>query len=161
MRKLFVLLIAVIFTFTLCGCTSNQNPDGRYNAEFAYDPQQYMLFVNKELQAPLNQMSDILSALGKFKNGEVSEDGLHKLIRSAHSTITDCSQSIYLMRPPHYYQEEAERIIGYLDDIRGIYAELLELLSNENPNAEAMSAMSDKLHEGYLLVTSEANAYWK
>ena len=161
MRKLLIALILVVFVFSLCGCTPEQNADGRYSAEFAYDPQQYMLFVNKELQAPINHISDILSALGKYKMGEVSEDGLRKLVRSAHSTVSDCSQAIYLMRPPEHYKEEAERLIGYLDDLKSIYARLIELLDAESPDKDTIAAMSDSLHESYLLVTSEAKTYWK
>lgn len=160
MKKISVIL-TLLFILTLCGCTAPQNADGRYSAEFAYDPQQYMLFVNKELQAPINQMSDILSAMGKYEKGEVSQDGLHKLARSSYTMLTDCIRAIDFMRPPEEYAADAQRLVERLNELKSLYAELIELSANEDPSTDETTALAERIHESYLLITSEANTYWK
>ena len=159
--KKISLILTILFLLTLCGCTASQNADGKYSAEFPYDPQQYMLFVNKELQAPINQMSDVLSAISKFEKGEVSQDGLHKLVRSTYATLTDSIRTIEFMRPPETYTADAQRVVERLNDLKALYAELIELSSAGNMAAEDASAMAERIHESYLLTTSEANTYWK
>lgn len=159
--KKICLILTILFILALCGCTAPQNADGRYSAEFAYDPQQYMLFVNKELQAPINQMSDILSAMGKYEKGEVSQGGLHKLARSSYTTLTDCIRTIDFMRPPEAYTADAQRLVERLNELKLLYAELIEFSANEDTSTDEIAALAERIHESYLLITSEANTYWK
>lgn len=161
MKKAGLVLIALFFATAACSCTAPQNSNGRYSAEFAYDPQQYMLFINKELQTPLNQMSNILAAIGKFEKGELSRDTLCTLARRGQETVDACRQAIFAMHPPERYTENAEQIAGYLEDIEEHYIELMDLLEEETADTEAILSISDRLHEEYLLLTSEANTYWK
>ena len=161
MKKVGLILIMLFSVISVCGCTPPQNTDGRYSAEFAYDPQQYTMFVNKELQAPINQMSDILTAIGKFEKGNISKDALYMLAQSGYETVSECIQAIIAMRPPELYTENTVRVTEYLEDMKIRYADLMELLEEEQVDTETIRSLSDRIHEGYLLITSETNAYWK
>lgn len=157
MKRICLLLIILVLTGAACGCTAQQNADGRYSAEFAYDPQQYMLFINKELQAPVNQMSSVLAALKK----ETSTETLEQLLCSAETTVSESLQSIRVMRPPAQYTETSERITGYLEEVKGLYGRLLDALETGSFSDEDTLVAAEQLQECYFLLTSEANTYWK
>ena len=160
MKKLCVLL-SLLVLIGLCGCTPQRNSDGQYSAEFSYDPQQYMMFVSKQIQAPVNHLSDMMGAIGKYEQGEVSAQGLYYLARSGYETVSESARAIRYMRPPEAYKETAERLTVYLSAVQEQYASLIELLAEEEPDADAIGTIADQLHESYLLITAEANAYWK
>ena len=83
------------------------------------------------------------------------------LAQSGYETVSECIQAIIAMRPPELYTENTVRVTEYLEDMKIRYADLMELLEEEQVDTETIRSLSDRIHEGYLLITSETNAYWK
>lgn len=145
----------------LCGCTPSQNTDGRYSAEFPYDAQQYMMFLNKEIQAPVNHLSAAISALTKYKTGEFTDDGLLELLNSGHTIVSEASQAIYAMRPAKEYADTAKEILDVLETVKYLYSECIREMKKEEPDTGVLEDIKNRMYESYLRLTAEGNTYWR
>ena len=159
--KIIKFLLTVLLSLTLmiaCGCTASQNTES-YTAEFPYDPQQYMLFLNKEVQGITNHLTTCIMAVTKSVNGDYPPEQALTNIHDCLTLLWEAQEAVKSMRPPTAYTNTRDSLLEAIQDTETNCLACAEKLQEENP--DALLELAELLQGNFVSLTSSVNAYWK
>jgi len=144
----------------MAGCTLPKT-DGHYSAEFSYDPQQYMIFLAKEIQGVENQINSAMSLTVMVIRDEYPADRATTGVRESLSVVSAARSGVDVMRPPVEYTDTRERVLEILDAIEREFSDLIVELKSQPLDRDRLTELKNLLHGDSVLLAAVVNAYWK
>lgn len=158
-RFLPAILLVLMMTAT-SGCTVPQNMEP-YTAEFPYDPQQYMLFLNKEVQGITNHLMTCIMAVSKSASEEYSAEHALTNIQNCLAMVWEAQEAVKAMRPPTAYTKTKDTILEAIQEIETHCLVCTEELQEEPLDSKRLLELAEMLQGDLISLTSSVHAYWK
>ena len=162
MKKMYF-IPAMFLTLTLMiagGCTRSRSVEP-YTAEFPYDPQQYMLFLNKEVQGITNNLTTCVMAVTKLANGDYPKDQTLMNIQNCLALLRETQEMVKSMRPPAIYTDTRNTFLSAIQNTEINCLACAEELQEENTDKAKLLELRERLQGNLMTLTSSVNAYWK
>lgn len=158
--KFFLAMFFLLLLTVTSGCTASQNTES-YTAEFPYDPQQYMLFLNKEVQGVTNHLTTCIMAISKSADGDYPPKQALTNIQNCLALVWETQEAVNSMRPPATYADTRNAILETIQDTETNCLACLKELQEDNPDVDRLQELAGLLQGDFIALTSSVNAYWK
>ena len=167
-RKFFQKIGLFAFTaaavVSLCGCTNyGSQPNGTtvYTAQFPYSAQEYMSFLNKEIEPVTNQLTTHMLLAQNVADGTYPASEALASAQDSLRIIQESRDNVDTMQPAYEYDEERISVLRVLDNAEATMTSYIEELQKDQPNANQLRAYSDIMRSDYLTLTGLFNVYWE
>lgn len=153
MKRLITLVIAIsLMAVGLCGCSEHRTID-QGNTSYAYDHQQYAMFLNKQQNSAYNEVQPYLLKIAQMQNGIFSADDLLADISRSIEKMQTVLQNVQTMTAPDPDLDAKNNVIRILkrtiDDLS-----TFEQAVKEN-NLSNLNEIKDNLSADAISLTAE------
>lgn len=160
-QSLFIFLVFVLM-LSLCACAVNDNvSENSYNMDHGLDAAQYCLFMNKQINAVLNQVTANLSlAKGVLADNSQAISAAASAKQSL-SVIESAKHEIEIMYPPALYEDSRQntlRLISKTCDDMETYIDAIEDLTIDKT---AIENSINALSFDFSSLTAEYSIYYE
>ena len=161
-KCLIVFILIVVMSVCFIGCSDNaNNTDNTYSAQWAYSPQEYTSFVNKEITPVTNQLvTQIMMSRNMISMEGSKTDALYSAKESL-SIVQESYNAIDSMQPAEEYSELRTNAMTHLQEVTNTLETYIKELEKDQPDTSVLQSISSDMETQYTSLTGLLGVYWK
>lgn len=160
--KLPIILIAIALIFSLVGCGINSNTgDNEYNMEYATDAQQYCIFMNRQINVILNQLSSNMIVAHDVAQGEYPASDALKTAEQSMGIIQAAREEVEKMMPPEKYKDTRDNTLRVMVNAENDIQTYIDELKRDELRTNAIDSLASIMQTDFAALTAEFNQYYE
>ena len=161
MKKILLILIAVITLLSVTACNKDDNSNEDYNMDYALDAHQYTLFLNRHIDVVIEQQTSSMLILQRISADKSQNDSLIDALEASVGTIESAIHQVETMHPPKQYKENCENVLNIMDHTLSILSDCIEEAKKEVVDLDVFASYELELQNDFIALTAEHNVYYK
>ena len=160
---LLSLTMALALSFSGCGqnVIGSETADHTYNMNSALDAGQYCNFINKQINAVINQLSSNMLMGNSVARGDCSINDAIATAKQSISIIESALNEVDIMIPPNQYQDTRAHTLQLMKKSKSDIQVYIDELSKSSPDKEKIYKLCSEMNSDFTALSSEFNVYYE
>ena len=160
MKKTFIFIFICIVLLSLFGCQNENVQSDDYNMKYAAGAQQYCMFINKQINVAINQLSSNIDIANQVVHGSyILEDAIETAEQSIKK-IEAARKEVEKMMPPDRYIDERKHTVELMSNAENDLKTYIDKLKT-GADCESIKTIMSVMQLDFSALTSEFNTYYE
>lgn len=167
-KKVTAIALTTSLLFSLSGCGDNATTSKGNNAEMttynmsaALDAPQYSSFINKQIDAVMNQLSSMMAIGKEVAGGDYLAESAISTAKQSISIIESAMKEVDIMIPPKQYEDTRTNTLKLMESSKNNIEKFIKELNEPSLNREKIYSLCSAMSGDFTALSSEFNVYYE